>query len=113
MKKVKIYREAYPNAIGYIEHFAINQRLLKEFKNIEYSPFRIPCIFGYVHVSKPAVAEGQRTDFVLISRKDNRRPGRRFIIRGLDSDGNAANFVETEHMLVHHVPGRMRVSSYV
>ena len=35
----------------------------------------------------------------LISRKDCRRPGRRFLVRGLDREGNAANFVETEHVL--------------
>jgi hypothetical protein len=28
--------------------------------------------------------------------------GRRFITRGLDRQGNAANFVETEHIFVHH-----------
>jgi len=37
-------------------------------------------------------------DFALISRRDARRPGRRFITRGLDRDGAAANFCETEHI---------------
>lgn len=39
-----------------------------------------------------------KTEFYLISKKDCRRPGRRFICRGLDEKGNAANFVETEHI---------------
>ena len=39
-------------------------------------------------------------DFVLISRKDVRRLGRRFICRGLNEEGNSANFVETEQILI-------------
>lgn len=39
--------------------------------------------------------------------------GRRFITRGLDQDGNAANFVETEHIFVHHEIDHMVVASYV
>ena len=35
----------------------------------------------------------------MISKKDVRRPGRRFIVRGIDREGNVANFVETEHIL--------------
>ena len=41
--------------------------------------------------------------FALISRKDSRRPGRRFVVRGLDRDGNAANFVETEHIYISNL----------
>ena len=93
-------RNAYPNAVGYLPQFAINQPLLKEFGGLEYAAFRVPCIFGYVHISKPVIKHGTTTEFALISRKDYRRPGRRFIVRGLDQEGNAANFVETEHIVV-------------
>lgn len=44
-------------------------------------------------------AVNPKQNFILISRKDMRRPGRRFIVRGLDRDGAAANFCETEHIL--------------
>jgi hypothetical protein len=37
----------------------------------------------------------------LISRKDYRRPGRRFIVRGLNEEGNAANYAETEHVFAY------------
>ena len=76
--------------------------MLDEFRTLEYSPFRIPCIFGYVYASSPTVKAGEMIEFNLVSRKDCRRPGRRFISRGLDSEGNAANFVETEHIFVHY-----------
>ena len=87
----------YPNSVNYVPQYAINQPLLGEFQGIEYAAFRVPCIFGFVHISKPVIKHGTPTEFALISRKDYRRPGRRFITRGLDNEGNAANFVETEH----------------
>jgi phosphatidylinositol 4-phosphatase len=49
----------------------------------------------------------------LVSRKDCRRPGRRFITRGLDQEGFAANFAETEHIFVHHEKDSITVASYV
>lgn len=104
-KNNQLMRDAYPNSVDYVPHFAFNDRLLREFQGLEYSPFRVPCIFGYVFLSSPAFKSGAKTDFSLISRKDCRRPGRRFITRGLDPDGNAANFVETEHIFVHNKEG--------
>jgi hypothetical protein len=38
-------------------------------------------------------------DFALVSKKDCRRPGRRFVVRGIDRDGCVANYVETEHVI--------------
>ena len=91
-----------------------NDNLLTEFNGIEYSPFRVPCIFGYVFISSPQFRIGSKTDFYLVSRKDCRRPGRRFITRGLDIEGHAANFVETEHVFVHHQSsGTLKIASYV
>ena len=108
-------REAYPNSVDYVSRFAFNEKLLQEFQGIEYSPFRIPCIFGYIYIAEPTIKVGQKTHFYLISRKDYRRPGRRFIVRGLDQEGNAANCVETEHVFVHDKGkgGVMSVASYV
>jgi hypothetical protein len=49
----------------------------------------------------------------LISKKDIRRPGKRFLVRGLDQKGNAANCVETEHLIVVHDNNFFKVGSYV
>jgi hypothetical protein len=107
-------KEAYPNAVGNVSQYVFNDNLLGEFSGIEYSPFKVPCIFGYVYVSSPKFKIGSTTDFYLVSRKDCRRPGRRFITRGLDENGNAANFVETEHIFVYFMPnGPIKVASYV
>lgn len=62
----------------------------------------------------PQFKAGVKTDFYLVSRKDCRRPGRRFITRGLDYDGFAANYVETEHIVVKwNEQGSMQVASFV
>lgn len=51
-----------------------------------------------------------RVDFILVSRKDCRRPGRRFVTRGLDREGNTANFVETENIFIQN---GTKIASYV
>lgn len=40
-------------------------------------------------------------DYILISRRSVYRAGTRFYMRGLDSEGQAANFVETEQILLY------------
>jgi hypothetical protein len=85
----------YSNSINFIPEFAFNYKLLSDLKDKMYAPFRTPCIFGFVAIKKLS----NKMDFALISRRDSRRPGRRFITRGLDRDGTAANFCETEHII--------------
>lgn len=75
--------------------FAFNHQMLKEFVEVQYAPFRVPCIYGFVSIQ----CIDASTSFVLISRKDARRMGRRFVVRGLDREGHAANFCETEHII--------------
>jgi len=85
----------FPNSINYVHKFAFNHQMLKEFMEVQYAPFRTPVIYGFVSIQSIDAS----TSFVLISRKDARRMGRRFVVRGLDREGNAANFCETEHIL--------------
>lgn len=40
----------YPNAINYIKKFAFNHYLLKDFDDLIFSPFKIPCIFGFAYI---------------------------------------------------------------
>ena len=108
-----LMRANFPNSIDYIPQFAFNHNLLGEFHGIEYAPFKVPCIFGYVFISSPYVSRS-KIDFILISRKDCRRPGRRFMTRGLDREGNAANFAETEHIFVQYdALSRIKVATLV
>eukprot|EP00744_Colponema_vietnamica_P006865 GILI01009935.1.p1 GENE.GILI01009935.1~~GILI01009935.1.p1 ORF type:complete len:646 (+),score=188.70 GILI01009935.1:92-1939(+) len=57
--------------------------------------------------------KGQEFELLLISRRDWRRTGTRFFIRGLDQEGNAANFAESEQLVVLKQDGRVRLTSYV
>ena len=75
-------------------------------------PYIVPVIYGYVFIHALHFDQ-KKADFVLISRKDCKRLGRRFVSRGLDDEGNVSNFVETEHMIIYYEDDSYRVASYV
>ncbi|CEM08057.1 unnamed protein product [Vitrella brassicaformis CCMP3155] len=56
---------------------------------------------------------GRNMKLVLISRRDCRRAGVRFHRRGVNQNGYASNFVETEQLLICHQGGRYRICSHV
>lgn len=100
----------FPNSINYKPKYAFNHNMLAEFKEIQYAPFRVPVIYGFVAVT----SVNFKQNFILISRKDCRRPGRRFVVRGLDRDGNAANFCETEHIITYkNTKGGFTIASHL
>lgn len=55
---------------------------------------------GYKH-NMFTYENGKSIDYVVISRRNISNAGSRFWRRGVDSNGNAANFIETEQILVH------------
>lgn len=84
--------------------------MLKEFVHVNYAPFRVPVIYGYVSIQSIDAS----FSFILISRKDTRRMGRRFVVRGLDKEGNAANFCETENIMTLKKPnGSFTIASHL
>jgi len=58
-----------------------------------------PIICGYIEIKKIEEYEKEFV-FVLVARKDQRRTGMRFLCRGADENGNCANFVETEQIIL-------------
>ncbi|KAJ3609330.1 hypothetical protein NHX12_023853 [Muraenolepis orangiensis] len=52
-------------------------------------------------VMKPCRINGKIFEWVLISRRSCFRAGVRYYIRGIDSEGHAANFVETEQIVLY------------
>jgi len=62
-------------------------------------PFILPVIFGMAEI-RPTTFCGTPLTFVLISRRSRHRVGTRFFTRGLDPDGNAANYNETEQVII-------------
>ena len=77
--------------------------------------FIIPLLNGYVFQQHQKV-RGHDVTFVLISRRERYRTGRRFILRGLDeATGAAANFAEQEQIIFVTDPADLnstRVASF-
>ena len=82
-----------------IVSFVWNYSIAKPFDFKGMNNFIYPVINGYFGtIDLSEYSEGLY--FYLIARKDNRRSGMRFLIRGGDSIGNVANFVESEEIVL-------------
>lgn len=53
---------------------------------------------GYVEIEQ-CIIEEQPFEFTLVSRRSRERSGLRYQRRGINENGEAANFVETEQLL--------------
>lgn len=62
-------------------------------------PFILPVIFGVLEIV-PTTFRGTPLTIALISRRSRHRGGTRYFTRGLDDQGHAANYNETEQILV-------------
>lgn len=89
--------------------FFWNQNMLESFMNVEDAyPFILPIMMGYVSFTDLQI-NGKASKFGIISRRSIHRPGTRYQVRGIDSDGNVANYVETEQVLIYD----QKLSSFV
>ena len=81
--------------------FFWNRYALQEFLDRpEVSKFTIPILHGFVSINSCFV-QGRTFDVILISRRSTLRAGTRYNVRGLDGFGDAANFVETEQIMIY------------
>ena len=83
-----------------VNQYCWNYSMAKIFDSEGMNDYIYPVINGFFGAR--AISEyGERNDlhFILIGRKDDRRSGMRFLIRGADGNGNVANTVETEEIL--------------
>ncbi|CAH2057035.1 unnamed protein product, partial [Iphiclides podalirius] len=78
--------------------FLWNGHLLKEFSQQQFQRFALPLIQGFVAVNRVTV-NGHQLTWSLVSRRCVERAGTRFFMRGVDAQGNVANFVETEQII--------------
>ena len=60
----------------------------------------MPVIQGYVEY-KSCIFDGKELELFLISRRRHAMAGTRYLARGLDDEGNVANFVETELIMTY------------
>ncbi len=98
------------------EHFHWNQHLTTDFSssvdhaknsqdnnNVNNTPtisqWTIPVIRGFVLIKNVVLNDGKSFKFSLISRLSHKRVGTRYFTRGIDSEGNAANYAETEQVI--------------
>jgi phosphatidylinositol 4-phosphatase len=60
----------------------------------------VPFMNGHIEVRPDCVIDEHQFTLLFISRRSRFNQGCRFIKRGIDADGNVANFVETEQILL-------------
>lgn len=91
LSKNKISKEQTPD-----KAFLWNEHLFKDIisQKIDES-WLIPVIQGFFGTFSCKILE-KKLDFFLITRRSNQRAGTRYNARGVDDDGNVANFCETE-----------------
>jgi len=76
-----------------------NKHILKDVVKAQVSKkWQLPIVQGYIGFFDAVINERQMT-FYLISRRCCHKAGTRFTVRGLDDEGNVANFVETEQIV--------------
>lgn len=89
-----------------------NRHACEELIDTQAHDFIIPVINGYVAYQK-LMLQNVEIDYVLISRRDHRRTGTRFNTRGLNKQGHAVNFAETEQIVIQRKGIDLVISSFV
>uniref|UniRef100_A0A915CMG1 SAC domain-containing protein n=1 Tax=Ditylenchus dipsaci TaxID=166011 RepID=A0A915CMG1_9BILA len=85
--------------------FFWNKEMLRDLLDDDDQPSTIfetwvvPIIHGYVAQKSICFETNVQANFTLISRRSARRAGVRYLRRGIDEDGECANFVETEEII--------------
>ncbi|KAF9481724.1 inositol/phosphatidylinositol phosphatase [Pholiota conissans] len=80
--------------------------------NAAYGAFILPIMYGTFEI-RPTFLHGRHMNLALISRRSRFRAGTRYFRRGIDQEGNVANFNETEQILLVEgptTPGSVRTS---
>ncbi|KAF2218933.1 SacI homology domain-containing protein [Elsinoe ampelina] len=62
-------------------------------------PYILPVMFGMLRITNTSI-KGNPLNFVLITRRSRHRTGTRYFTRGLDEQGHASNFNETEQTII-------------
>ena len=84
------------------DRFVWNSHILRDLVVLpELRRFIVPVLHGFVCIKK-ATINGKQFTFSLISRRSVHRAGVRYYMRGVDSRGNAANYIETEQIVFYN-----------
>ncbi|CRL06388.1 CLUMA_CG019050, isoform A [Clunio marinus] len=80
------------------DRFFWNKNMLSEIIKLNDDNWILPVIQGFVQVEQ-CVIDNECFRLALVSRRSRFRAGTRYKRRGIDEDGNVANYVETEQIL--------------
>lgn len=83
----------------YNEEFLWNHYLSEDLRKNKADEFVTNIINGYFRSYSFFFEQQKPLEFVLISRKSTKRSGTRYFRRGVDSEGEVANFYETEQLI--------------
>jgi len=96
------------------DRFFWNRFLQSRFIDVTYaksdndlSPYILPIVYGTFDIRNSRL-NGRSLRLCLISRRSRYRAGTRYFRRGIDHDGNVANFNETEQILLADSPNTDR-----
>ncbi|KAL1930212.1 hypothetical protein VTP01DRAFT_1366 [Rhizomucor pusillus] len=92
--------------------FFWNEHLCREFKSRNLDEWIIPVLQGTVQI-EPCEIEGYQFEFALISRRSRERAGMRYQRRGVNEEGQVANFVETEQVIIFTRDNVRHIASFV
>jgi len=81
----------------YIWNYSLSKKFTSEFVSTKWLT---PVIQGYVGTAEDEI-KGKKLKLILISRRMHRRAGTRYNARGIDDNGNVANYVETEQIVIY------------
>jgi hypothetical protein len=97
---------------GIDDRYFFNSDMAKPLMKISQDPWLIKVMVGFagsvdVEYVKNDISENEKNKtrlftVTLLSRVNHRRIGTRYVRRGLDFEGNAANNVEMEQIVFHH-----------
>jgi hypothetical protein len=90
--------------------FFWNRDVVFDLINSESDDWIVPFMSAYIEVIPDCQIEEMKCTLLFISRRSRYRQGCRFVKRGLDENGCAANFVETEQIVIF---GDGKLCSYV
>ncbi|XP_034552959.1 phosphatidylinositide phosphatase SAC1-B [Notolabrus celidotus] len=81
------------------QRFVWNGHLLREFMTQpELHKFVFPVVHGFIALRSSCI-NGKVFEWSIVSRRSCFRAGVRYYIRGIDTEGHAANYVETEQIV--------------
>lgn len=73
---------------------------LSTIKNHNIDDWIVPFMSAYIEIAHECITDNHKFALLFISRRSCLRQGCRFTKRGIDSNGNVGNFVETEQIII-------------